>query len=1159
MNQPVSPDRERFRARRAHRGLRALYVVLAVLFVIVALVYGRLLFGPISLGFLSERAQTLVASVLDESYEVEWEEFGLSLSGPFSPVFRLGEVNLRERGSTAEITMDALEIGVSPLGALTGQPQARIALVGAHFQTVQDLMGPRLGSFSVSVDEQTGETLVEIQEAASDQPMVRIRREGLSLGGAAEAAGASGLRSDNERLIANVEAMNLALADMRRHGDSGQVSRISVRDASVGVLDPVFGLYKEFDNVDARIRFGSEDGEVSGTFSARIAGRTMEGTFARRLTGDGPQITGSIENLDFATLVPFLDDADGLAALRGAGTMTAEIGFSPEDGSVREGRFQADLTGTRLRMNTDYFPVQTDPFDVVWSPQDARFHFDDVAVIIGKSRGIVTGDVVLGFDRQFGPTLGMSVRARDVYLQPEDMHAPDEPFDLFSFEGWAAPLYGALGVDRLVAAREGVSLVVQGRLDTLRSGVGVDLTLGGRGASADDVKRLWPYIFAPEARDWFVQYVADGKVETADMRFDFPVGTLDMDGEPRPIPDGAMRIDLVGSEVQLQPFEGLPEFAIEGFSRVSLVDNRFTMGFDRAVVAGEAGDIVVTHAAYLNQDTSAPEQVFEISGDISGSVPALMELANSDGLDLLSDVEFGFDFDDLVADVDGDTAVTAIATIATDTTGQVIDADYALNGTVSALRTLRPIDGVSLDDMGLAFTASQEGFRVTGAGEVFDVPLELLAVKSGTGDPEITLGATLEVAQAESFGVDLSEFMTGNVRVAARPMADGTFQISADLTDASLTLRDIGVSKERGAEGLVNAVIAPGEDTIAVTQLDLGFGSVRLQGGLAFGYDGTLELAEFSSFQLAPGDSASVAMRPITGGFALSVTGEQLDIKPVLKRFFNLEGDQSVGASAELEDQVFDISVELDRALGYFGTVALNVDLDLSVRGDELRRVNLAAQMPGGRSISATTNSNPEGQTITYASNDIGGVLRFVGVYPRLVGGDGTLVMRYNARQQRDRGEFVLRNFSIVDEANVAQVVGQHQDSRALISRGSSMSFDYGRAEFTRTADQIEVIEGALHGDAVGGTIRGNIFTQSGQYDLAGTYVPLFGLNNVFQQIPLLGPIFGGRDGEGLLGVTFAVRGPLDNPDLLVNPVSILAPGMFRSLFEYRASRSGDS
>ena len=57
----------------------------------------------------------------------------------------------------------------------------------------------------------------------------------------------------------------------------------------------------------------------------------------------------------------------------------------------------------------------------------------------------------------------------------------------------------------------------------------------------------------------------------------------------------------------------------------------------------------------------------------------------------------------------------------------------------------------------------------------------------------------------------------------------------------------------------------------------------------------------------------------------------------------------------------------------------------------------------------------------------------------------------------------------------------------------------------------------------------------------------------MFQQLPLIGELIGGKSGEGLVGVTFAVRGDLNNPQFIVNPVSILAPGVFRSLFEFRA------
>jgi len=224
------------------------------------------------------------------------------------------------------------------------------------------------------------------------------------------------------------------------------------------------------------------------------------------------------------------------------------------------------------------------------------------------------------------------------------------------------------------------------------------------------------------------------------------------------------------------------------------------------------------------------------------------------------------------------------------------------------------------------------------------------------------------------------------------------------------------------------------------------------------------------------------------------------------------------------------------------------------VRGEQLRRVNMAAQFAGGRSASATTNPLPTGRVISYATNDLGEMLRFIGVYPRLVSGEGSMVMRFDDTTGTDTGEFVVRDFAIVDENNLDAIVRSHDESEQALGGASALEFDYGRAEFVRFPDRIEVVEAAIYGDMVGGTIRGNVLTEAGRYDLAGTYVPLFGLNNFFQQIPILGPIIGGREGEGLIGVTFAVRGPLDNPQLLVNPVSILAPGVFRSLFEYKAA-----
>jgi hypothetical protein len=54
-------------------------------------------------------------------------------------------------------------------------------------------------------------------------------------------------------------------------------------------------------------------------------------------------------------------------------------------------------------------------------------------------------------------------------------------------------------------------------------------------------------------------------------------------------------------------------------------------------------------------------------------------------------------------------------------------------------------------------------------------------------------------------------------------------------------------------------------------------------------------------------------------------------------------------------------------------------------------------------------------------------------------------------------------------------------------------------------------------------------------------------------QLPVVGLFLGGEK-EGLVGVTYEVVGKPDNPVLHVNPLSALAPGLLRKVFEFPAT-----
>jgi hypothetical protein len=63
---------------------------------------------------------------------------------------------------------------------------------------------------------------------------------------------------------------------------------------------------------------------------------------------------------------------------------------------------------------------------------------------------------------------------------------------------------------------------------------------------------------------------------------------------------------------------------------------------------------------------------------------------------------------------------------------------------------------------------------------------------------------------------------------------------------------------------------------------------------------------------------------------------------------------------------------------------------------------------------------------------------------------------------------------------------------------------------------------------------------------------PAYALTGILDNIPLIGDILSGGKGEGIFAMTFTVRGTLDEPEISVNPLSLLAPGILRKVFSGR-------
>ena len=117
------------------------------------------------------------------------------------------------------------------------------------------------------------------------------------------------------------------------------------------------------------------------------------------------------------------------------------------------------------------------------------------------------------------------------------------------------------------------------------------------------------------------------------------------------------------------------------------------------------------------------------------------------------------------------------------------------------------------------------------------------------------------------------------------------------------------------------------------------------------------------------------------------------------------------------------------------------------------------------------------------------------------------------------------------------------------------VEFTLMRVDFTRAPGRLTVREGVVRGPVIGATIGGVIDYAANEVRMRGTFVPLYGLNNAFGQIPIVGLILGGGSNEGLVGLTYEVVGTPGAPVLRVNPISALAPGVLRKFLEFPRPR----
>jgi hypothetical protein len=677
--------------------------------------------------------------------------------------------------------------------------------------------------------------------------------------------------------------------------------------------------------------------------------------------------------------------------------------------------------------------------------------------------------------------------------------------------------------------------------------------LAGRNMTAATFKQMWPTFINPPVREWVAEHLLSGAIDRLEIATNAPLSTLRNGGPP--VPDDGLSIRVDTKNTVIRPLDSLPPIRDADLS-TQIVGRSVTITLGKGVVDLPSGRrMTIAGGVFEIPDTQIKKPPSRMRMRMEGPVPAAAELLTMDRLGEASGAPL-------------DPATSRGTVTAQVTVGMPIDPDmpkgavtYNVTADVANFAVDKFMMSQRVEAQMLRITANAQGYFAKGDVRIGGMPAAIEYRRTrGESEAEVRLQAVFDDAARARFGFDLHGGVTGSVpirlggRIPSAGDQDNRFAIEADLAQAKVDQLLPGWVKAPGRPGRATFTLTTraGKST-RIDDVVIDGGSMSVKGALELDGNGDLINANFPVFGLSDGDKASLkAERGTDGVVKVTMRGDVYDGRSFVKSAFGggVQDKKNRNAIADL-----DLDLKIGAVAGFNGEALRGLELKLTRRSGQIKGFSLTARHGVDSPLLGDLRGRAGGKQVLYfESNDAGALFRFTDTYPRMVGGQMWVAMDPPTLDQAPQeGLLNIRDFSVRGEAALDRIA-----AGAPGNPHGGVEFSRMRVEFTRSPGKMTIRDGVVRGMQVGATIDGHIDYAGNDVRLRGTFVPLYGLNNAFGHIPIVGLFLGGGSNEGLVGITYEVAGPPGAPTLRVNPISVAAPGLLRKLFEFPSSLPGE-
>jgi hypothetical protein len=1127
-----------------HRWVRLLLIGAFALSIVgmlgAGLLWWRLGEGPISLDFATPWLASAIEDNLGSDHSVEVGGTQIERAGRIRFAVRVLDIVVRDRDQAIVASAPKAEIRLSLLSLLIGRLRAEsLNLVDAEL------------SVQIQPDGR-----VIISTGNNARPIVSARPEDLALSAGTSAPVATGTTPAAPSPSAGARTSGLdglvaALAWVDRLGESGlngyDLTEVGLKNGNLVVDDQQSGNKWTFGNITLGLRRLSGGG-VSLRIGEEEPARPWSLRFSIGAAADGVRpvdLAADKVSIKDLMLALRLNDLPYTIDLPVSGRLRGEIG---RDGlpTFFTGSLAIDA-GTIVDRKVPDYPMAIDnaEINVDWD-STRRVLAAPFRLRAGANRFTLLAHVEPPNDAVPNWQVGLS--GGTILLAGEQNEAP------LIFNRIAVRVRFDTDNRRIVLSQMDFSngdigVAGSGTLDYSTADPRLTGGIAGTPMPVSALKRMWPPLITPELREWVTNRIESGTLSHAEIAVNAPASTLARGGPP--IPDEGLSVNILGTNARIRPVDELPDVH-DADMRVRITGRTANVTIAQALVDTPGGrKLTIADFAFDIPDLAPKPMPSRVRFRVDGNVPAVAEILNSDRLSEFS----GLPIDPVTSK--GSVAAQVVLSMPLKNELTKADTTYSIAADLGNVAVDKLVMGQKLEAAGLKVLANNQGYQIKGDVKINGQPASLDYRKpQGDGDADIKLTATLDDASRARLGIDVGPGVTGAIGVKLNgkigaPDHDTKLGIDADLSNAHVENVIPGWFKQPGRSSRVTFNMTQKPQSTRFDDIVVDSPGTSIKGSVELDQNGELMNAAFPVYQPSEGDKATLkAERGADGVLRITVRGDVFDARGFIKA-------ATSGASSDSKSKQrngdFDLDLKLGAVAGYNGEAIRNVDVKLSRRNGAIKGFSFNGKV--GHDTPVVGDMRKVVREVMFLeTDDAGALFRFSDLYSKVYGGHMWIAMDPPTIDSTPQeGLINVRDFYIRGETALQQIAANGQPVTQTVQ--NNIAFSRARAEFTRDTGDLAIRDGIVSGPAMGATLEGRIDYNTNQIRISGTFLPAYALNNVFGQIPIVGLFLGVGPNEGLIGITYEVVGPTASPTLRVNPISAIAPGVLRKVFEFSTGR----